>query len=51
MSGLPSEPLRSGGLMCPYFPHCEAQHGVVLCVRLALIAKDHREAIEIARKV
>jgi hypothetical protein len=31
-------------------PHCEAQHGVVQCVRLASMAKEHREAIEIARK-
>jgi hypothetical protein len=51
MSGLPSEPLRSGGPTCPYFPHCEAQHGVLQCVRLAPMAKEHREAIDIARKV
>jgi hypothetical protein len=51
MSGLPSESLRSGGLICPYSPHCEAQHGVLQCVRLAFMAKEHREAIEIARKV
>ncbi len=51
MSGRPSESLRSGGLICPYFLHCEAQQGVVQCVRLAPMAKEHREAIEIARKV
>jgi hypothetical protein len=51
MSGLPSDSLRSGGLICPYFPHCEAQHGVLQCVRLAHMAKEQREAIEIARKV
>ena len=51
MSGLPSESLRSGGLICPYSPHCEAQHGVLQCVRLAHMAKEQREAIEIARKV
>ncbi len=48
MSGPPSEPLRRGGPMCPYFPHCEAQHGVLQCVRLAPMAKEHREAIDIA---
>jgi len=51
MSGLPSESLRSGGLICPYFPHCRAQHGVWQCVRLAHMAKEHRTAIKIARKV
>ncbi len=51
MSGLPSESLRRGGPMCPYFPHCEAQHGALQCVRLALMTKEHREAMDIARKV
>ncbi len=51
MSGLPSESLRSGGLICPYFPHCRAQHGVWQCVRLAHMAQEHRTAIQIARKV
>jgi hypothetical protein len=51
MSGLPSESLRSGGLICPYFPHCRAQHGVWQCVRLAHMATEHRTAIEAARKV
>jgi hypothetical protein len=37
--------------MCPYFPHCEAQHGALQCVRLALMTKEHREAMDIARKV
>jgi hypothetical protein len=45
MSGLPSESLKRGGPMCPYFPHCEAQHGALQCVRLALMTKEHREAI------
>jgi hypothetical protein len=39
------------GVNMPIFPHCEAQHGVLQCVRLALMAKEHKEAIEIARKV
>jgi hypothetical protein len=51
MSGLPSESLRRGGPKCPYFPYCEAQHGALQCVRLALMTKEHREAIDIARKV
>ncbi len=42
MSGLPSESLWSGGLICPYFPHCEAEHGVLQCERLALMAKEHK---------
>jgi hypothetical protein len=50
MSGLPSEPLRKGGPKCPYFPYCESPHGALQCVRLALLAKEHREAIDIARK-
>ena len=49
MSGLPSESLRSGGLVCTYYPHCRAQHGVWQCVRLAYMATEHRTAIEIAR--
>jgi hypothetical protein len=51
MSGLPSEPLRKGGPKCPYFPYCEAPHEALQCVRLALLEKEHREAIDIARKV
>jgi hypothetical protein len=51
MSGLPSEPLRKGGPKWPYFPYCEAPHGALQCVRLALLEKEHREAIDIARKV
>jgi hypothetical protein len=51
MSGLPSEPLRKGGPMCPYFPYCESPHGALQCVRLALLIKEHREAIDIDRKV
>jgi hypothetical protein len=51
MSGLPSESLRKGGPKCPYFPYCEAPHGALQCVRLALLAKEHRDAIDIARKV
>jgi hypothetical protein len=43
MSGLPSEPLRKGGPKCPYFPYCEAPHGALQCVRLALVAKEHRK--------
>jgi hypothetical protein len=43
MSGLPSESLRSGGLVCPYYPHCRAQHGVWQCVRLAHMAMEHRK--------
>ena len=50
-SGLPSESLRRGGPKCPYFPYCEAQHGALQCVRLALMMKEHREAMDIARKV
>ena len=37
--------------MCPYFPHCEAQLRALQCVRLALMTKEHREAMDIARKV
>jgi hypothetical protein len=51
MSGLPSESLSKGGSKCPYFPFCEAQHGALQCVRLALLTKEHRDAIDIARKV
>ncbi len=51
MSGLPSESLRKGGPKCPYFPFCEAQHGALQCVRLALLTEEHRDAIDIARKV
>jgi hypothetical protein len=51
MSGLPSESLRNGGLVCPYYPHCREQHGVWQCVRLAHMSTEHRTAIKIARKV
>ena len=26
MSGLPAEPLRKGGVVCPYTPYCTASH-------------------------
>jgi hypothetical protein len=51
MSGLPSEPLRKGGSMCPYFPYCAAPHGALQCVRLASLTKEHREAIDRDRRV
>ncbi len=51
MSGLPSEPLRKGGSMCPYYPYCKSPHGALQCVRLASLTKEHREAIDRDRKV
>jgi hypothetical protein len=51
MSGLPSESLRNGGLVCPYYPHCREQHGVWQCVRLAHMSVEHKTAIGIDRKV
>jgi hypothetical protein len=51
MSGLPSEPLRKGGSMCPYFPYCVAPHEELQCVRLASLTKEHREAIDRDREI
>ncbi len=51
MSGLPSEPLRKGVSMCPYYPYCVAPHEALQCVRLASLTKEHREAIDRDRKI
>ena len=51
MSGLPSEPLRKGGPMCPYYPYCVAPREALQCVRLTSLLKEHREAIDRDRKI
>ncbi len=51
MSGLPSEPLRKGGPMCPYFPYCVASYEALQCVRLRTLLKEHREAIDRNREI
>ena len=51
MSGLPSEPLRKGGSMCPYYPYCVASHEALQCVRLTALLKEHREAIDRNREI
>ena len=51
MSGLPSEPLKKGGPMCPYYPYCVASHKALQCVRLTALLKEHREPIDRDRKI
>ena len=51
MSGLPEEPLRKGGVVCPYTPYCTASHEALRCVRLRMLLKEHREAVDRSREI